>query len=326
MPQLRQRRRQRRLQQTARPPRRRQPSRRFDRRRALVAALRRHASRHDRTPTIRQFCRAEGIGLATIYRHFRTWDELCTAAGLVTTSVRHRSRGERRRELVEAVREMAAVTGSNLTLRQFCQQRNIPLSRVYWDFASWRSLRIAAGLPPHWDRSAAAIVHTRQSLLASLQQIVNETGPDLTLATFRQRTGISGAPIARVFGNWRAMREAAGLPSRVRPQPDEQYSRPELVELLRTIGHDRPYITKREFCEENVIPMTVIDRVGPWSELRREAYLPGNGSRKEAHEYEVTKHLLIHPQVWHELLIAPLEMSIDEMRTRYASRKAEAPA
>jgi hypothetical protein len=233
---------------------------------------------------------------------------LCTAAGLLTTSVRHRSRAERRRELVEAVRAMASSYGPDLTLRQFSQRRNIPASRVYWDFASWRELRVAAGMPPHINRSAAAIVHTHESLLSALRQIVAETGPDVTLATFRQRTGISDAPIARVFGNWRAMRQAADLPARIRPEPDPQFSCEVLVDLLKSIGRQRPYITKREFCEENAIPMTAVDRVGPWSELRRQAFLPGNGSRREAHEYELIKDLVPHPQLWHQLLIAPLEV------------------
>lgn len=317
MPHLQQRRgRQRRLQRPARPSRQRLRRGGRDRRKALVAALRRFAVRQRRTPTIRQFCRAEGIGLETIYRHFTSWDELCTAAGLATTSARNRSRAERRRELVEAVREMAVSSGPNVTLRQFCQRRNIPESRVYWDFASWRELRVAAGLPPHIDRSAAAIVHTRESLLAELQRLVGEIGPDVTLATFRQRTGISDAPIARVFGNWRTMRETAGLPARIRPQPDQKYSRAVLVELLTSIGRDRPYITKREFCEENDIPMTTVDRIGPWSELRRAAFLTGSGSRRQAHEYEVIKHLVPHPQLWHQMLIAPLERPADQTARR----------
>jgi AcrR family transcriptional regulator len=288
----------------------------------VVAAVRRLARRQGRTPTVRQFCHASGIGQKTIYRHFTSWDEVCTAAGLPTTTARNRSRSERRRDLVEAVREMAASHGPNLTLRKFCQQRNISESRVYWDFASWRELRVAAGLSPHIDRSAASVIHTRQSLLAALQPIVAEVGPMVTLAAFRLRTGISDAPIARVFGSWRAMREAAGLPARVRPEPDPRHSHDALVELLRKIGHERPYITKREFCEENEVPTMTVDRVGPWSELRRKAYLPGNGSRAEAHNYEVTKNLIIHPQLWHELLIAPLEVPFDEMRADYLARQS----
>jgi hypothetical protein len=259
--------------------------------------------------------------MASIYRLFTSWDEVCTAAGLQTTSAHHRSRAERRRELLEAVREMAASSGPNLTLRGFCQQRNIPESRVYWDFASWRELRVAAGLPPHIDRSATSVVHTRESLLAALRPIVADVGPMVTLATFRLRTGISDSPIARVFGSWRAMREAAGLPARVRPEPDPRHSHDALVELLRKIGHERPYITKREFCEENEIPMMTVDRVGPWSELRRKAYLPGNGSRAEAHNWEVTKDLIMHPQLWHEMLIAPLEVPFDDRRAAYLARQ-----
>lgn len=69
--------------------------------------------------------------------------------------------------------------------------------------------------------------HTRESLLAELQALANEHGPDVTLYTFRRETGITPYYVYDRWGNWTNLRRAAGLP--VRPHPGPVYSDDDLL-------------------------------------------------------------------------------------------------
>lgn len=69
--------------------------------------------------------------------------------------------------------------------------------------------------------------HTRESLLAELQALAAEQGPDVTLFAFRQATGIPPYYIYDRWGNWTNLRKAAGLP--VRSHPGPVYSDDELL-------------------------------------------------------------------------------------------------
>lgn len=275
-----------------------EPSTAPQRRAALISALQDMARTHGPQMTLRQFCKAQGISPTKIYGNFTSWNELRHAAGL-TPQARRAARksavADRRNELIRAVREMAQTAGTNLTLRQFTQTLGIPVSQVYWDFASWRELRAAAGLPRSINRSAAASIHTRDSLLAELRRVVADTGPEVSLAEFSRLTGISSHPIERNFGNWPSMRQAAGLPRDSRRCTMPQSRHGELLELLRSIAGHRPHITKLEFCQEHEIPAEVLNRHGPWTELRRKLHLPIRGSRKRARSYEMNKDIVLHP-------------------------------
>jgi hypothetical protein len=200
-------------------------------------------------------------------------------------------RSSRRAALVRAVRELAEQHGPNLTRLQFCRAQGISRSKILRDFDSWKDLREAAGLAREVDHSAAAVVHTRQSLLEALQQAVEAAGPEISLSEFSHRTGISLHPIERVFGSWRQFRTAAGL----EPQPRrsrQKLDREGVKHNLWLITRSRPYITQYEFCVMFDVTPATLNRLGPWTALRDELNLDLRGSRRKDYWYNQHKDLL----------------------------------
>jgi hypothetical protein len=87
---------------------------------------------------------------------------------------------------------------------------------------------------------------TRESLLEELRGLADKLGPDVTLYTFRQQTGIAPYYIYSRWGNWTNLRRAAGLPVRAHPGP--VYSDDELLgEYHRAAVAVDDYPTHAEF-------------------------------------------------------------------------------
>jgi hypothetical protein len=82
-------------------------------------------------------------------------------------------------------------------------------------------------------------VHSRESLLATLHTLAEQTVPDIRLRKFVHHTGISVYPIKRISGSWRAFQSAAGLTEQRRPglpsRSTSESLRKSVEELL--VGH-----------------------------------------------------------------------------------------
>ncbi len=192
---------------------------------------------------------------------------------------------ERRACLVGELQELTAEQGPDLTLRQFCRATGRPASHVYRDFDAWADLRAAAGLSPQISRRASR-THTRESLIAALRQAVSQQGPALSRVQFSRLTGISPHPILRVFGSWRALREAAGYTAHPRSGMPATYTRVQLEDLLRRlVAEQGPHITLHEFCRTTGVSPSTVDRLVGWGELRLGLGLMPSGSRRAA-EFE----------------------------------------
>jgi len=87
---------------------------------------------------------------------------------------------------------------------------------------------------------------TRESLLEELRGLAARRGPNVTVFTFRQETGIAPYYIYDRWGNWTNLRRAAGLP--VRSHPGPVYSDDELLEEYhRAAVNVDDYPTHAEF-------------------------------------------------------------------------------
>lgn len=99
----------------------------------------------------------------------------------------------------------------------------------------------------------------------------------MTLIQFYQHTGVSTAPIWRLFGSWRKLRDAAGLPESGRMGPIEKITTEEILNELKRRVEEKGDVTKYAFCREIAISPTLMSRRGTWKELREAVNLPSQG-------------------------------------------------
>lgn len=182
----------------------------------------------------------------------------------------------RRRELVAALKELAAKEGPNVSLRRLVKflGRSEPYVMAYFD--TWGDLREAAGLPRRRQRGYSA-----ELLLDTLRKVEAEHGGPVSKRRFYHLTGISENACIRLFGSWREFREAAGLHEMASPGTPVRYTRELLLELMREqlpiLGRR---MTRNQFSKAVGISTATIDRLGSWTELRHELGLTGRGRAK----------------------------------------------
>jgi len=134
----------------------------------ILDALRAHAARSGRSPTMREFASdpLAGVHPQTVIEHFGTWNAAKRAAGLVPR------RFVTREELLALLRELGVQLGRVPTARDLDEHRgSMPSKSLYW--------------------------HTFGSLSAALR----EAGYDVAAAEERfERAVASGAQLARELG------------------------------------------------------------------------------------------------------------------------------
>ena len=172
--------------------------------------------------------------------------------------------------MVVALKRLAGRLGPNVTLARFCREYGISKQKVYARFDDWSQLRKSAGLPGQGDRSS----YTREGLIATVREAADALGEELSLPEFVRQTGISPRPIERLFGNWTALKAAAGLTRRRKPGPRPRLTKDELLAELRRVTTERGDVSLRAFCRELDVSPSTIERLGAWGELRHEAGLP----------------------------------------------------
>lgn len=186
------------------------------------------------------------------------------------------NRGQRRRELIAALRELVEVEGPDVTCWQFVKSLGRSKRYVELYFGSWGNLREAAGLQ---RRRIAG--YSPESLIDALREVEHESDRPVSRRRFNHLTGISPSTCDRVFGSWRAFREAAGLTAVAPAGIPPHYSRELLLQLMRgQIPVLGPDMTRNQFAEAVGVSTATIDRLGNWSALREELDLSPRGSAK----------------------------------------------
>jgi AcrR family transcriptional regulator len=116
----------------------------------------------------------------------------------------------------------------------------------------------------------------QREMIAALESLAADEGPDISVAKFCRRCGYSNTHIYYYFENWADLRTQAGLPPRVnRSRIHAVHSRESLLALLHKlagrIGED---ITLREFVHHTGISTQPIERVfGGWRAFKAAAGL-----------------------------------------------------
>ena len=186
------------------------------------------------------------------------------------------NREERRLELVEALKELAAVEGPDVTLKRFTEVIGRSDRYVHMYVGAFGNLREAAGLP-----RKRKIGYSAEYLIERLLEAEKVVEGPVSKRRFFAITGISPSCCDRVFGSWVACRKAAGLSEVAAPGKPRRYTRELLVELMR---EQLPILGRRmtriQFSKAVGISTATISQLGGWSELRRELGLTARGRAK----------------------------------------------
>lgn len=177
-----------------------------------------------------------------------------------------------REGLVQALKWAAKERGENLSLWDFCQLTRVTAQLVKDRFGSWGRLREASGLSPQPERPKA---YEDEEIFDLVRALVKEVGPELTLATFREHTGLSAAGLYHRFGGWQKLCQRAGVTVRARRGPRPEYSRESiLAALTEFVKAGRTRICLADFSQLTGISAdAIIHHWRSWSALRRAAGL-----------------------------------------------------
>lgn len=138
-------------------------------------------------------------------------------------------------ELLAACRRLADESGGLLTLQGFCAAVGVSPSTIHQRFGGWLKFRERAGLKGVRSFVPAATEGRRRELIDQLRAAAIDVGWEINIAEFCGRVRVSNATIQRLFGSWRNLRKAAGLPARRRVTA--QHLLLELSRLVRKLGH-----------------------------------------------------------------------------------------
>ncbi len=101
-------------------------------------------------------------------------------------------------ELVQALEELAAAEGADVTMQRFLKQTGVSEHAVYKHFPSWSELRIEAGLDP---RRRADVIHADDDLLAEAVRVIEACGGFPTIREFNERSRFPYHTLYMRFGN-----------------------------------------------------------------------------------------------------------------------------
>lgn len=131
-------------------------------------------------------------------------------------------------ELLEDLRRVAQVVGkSTITKSSYDKYGQHYRGTVARRFGSWPAALKRAGLTPQ-------LPTTREDLIGDLRRVAHELGRNyISFVEYRKLGRWSERPYVRVFGNWRAALEAAGLERH--PNLKDRISDDQLLENIETV-------------------------------------------------------------------------------------------
>ena len=113
--------------------------------------------------------------------------------------------------LLDELRRVASLIDTpKLSRRQFKQFSKVHSSTLCKRFGSWNAALSAAGLADRFIDDFAP--YNRDELIAEIRRIGEQIGTgELTLNEFSVYSGITGRPVRRIFGTWKAAIAEAGF-------------------------------------------------------------------------------------------------------------------
>lgn len=131
----------------------------------------------------------------------------------------------------ELQRVAQLVPGPKLTRTQFDARSKVSASTVGRRFGGWERALIRAGLGSRFE--SAYLGRSRESLVTSIKAIATKLGKSqLTSREFTAHSGVTIAPVLRIFGSWKNALTAAGL---VQVASGRRYTDEECFENLLSV-------------------------------------------------------------------------------------------
>lgn len=167
--------------------------------------------------------------------------------------------------------------------------------------------------------------YTRPQLLEALKTLVATRGESVTLDEFCRQTGISSAPICRLFGGWGAFRHEAGLSRRGKKPSPALFNHQQLCEMLiqaaLVYGEE---ITLEQFLQASGISATPIYHLfGSWPALQQAAGLPVRRRRLSNSQLRAL-HMTRHVDALMESADPPVTLKELANRSGFTRREVEA--
>ena len=99
--------------------------------------------------------------------------------------------------------------------------------------------RRRAGPDPQFDPRLTLENPLRDALIRKLQQLAEVKTEDITLAEFREATGVGVRLIVRQFGRWSDFRKAAGLPPHGKRRGWGAYTDEQILDALKQLVEEQ---------------------------------------------------------------------------------------
>jgi hypothetical protein len=165
--------------------------------------------------TREDFSKRSGVSRNEYAKHFDTWAEACSAAGLQTGfPVSHFAPNPYSREdCVEELRRIAALLGRNdLSSKTFSRHARFGDKVVRRAFGSWKNALDEAGLELTLKSKKNLTLPTREECVSEMKRVAYFLGQSyLTRRLYDMHSNINSQRVDKVFGSWGAALAAAEI-------------------------------------------------------------------------------------------------------------------
>jgi hypothetical protein len=192
--------------------------------------------------TREDFHKNSGISRNEYAKHFDSWADACSAAGLQTgLPVRYfATKPHSRDECLKELRRVAVMFGrTDLSSKTFGKHARFGSSVVIREFGSWKNALDEAGLELTAKSKMDSTPPTQQECVSEMKRVASLLGQTyLTTKTYDKYANISSYRVARVFGSWLGALAKAELslsPHYIQEIPFESLAK-NFLEIVKELG------------------------------------------------------------------------------------------
>jgi hypothetical protein len=192
--------------------------------------------------TREDFYKHSGVSRNEYTKHFDSWADACSAAGLQTGLPIHffGPKPHSRDDCLKELRRVADMLGrTDLSTYIFRKHARFGHKVVIRQFGTWKSALDEAGLEPTTKSKKDSMLPTRQECISEMKRVAALLGRDvLTIKMYDNHAHINSQRLRRVFGNWLKALDAAELslsPHYKREIPFENLAM-NFLDIVKTLG------------------------------------------------------------------------------------------
>jgi AcrR family transcriptional regulator len=168
--------------------------------------------------------------------------------------------------------------------------------------------------------------YTQDDLTRALREVVGRLGEGVTLDQFVRESGISSAPVVRLFGGWSGLRAAVGLSARGQKPTPAVWTHEQLQQkLIEAVGVYGEGLTLEQFVQSaGISPGPIYHLFGSWPALQESVGLRARRRQRLRRGSDSPREMLRRVDgVMHEW-DPPVNLKELASRTGLTSRQVEA--